>query len=122
MGPVPCFGEATTCRCRFWINGLATGSVYALIATGFALIFNVLKFSNFFTRRDHDGRSVRCLFSGIIQRDGTHRYPGCRCRARAPLIALFGEFFGFRRITLNHSSPTYFLCPPLRWARSMRAL
>lgn len=29
------------------INGLATGSVYALIATGFALIFNVLKFSNF---------------------------------------------------------------------------
>ena len=29
------------------INGLATGAVYALIATGFALIFNVLKFSNF---------------------------------------------------------------------------
>ena len=29
------------------INGIATGSIYALIATGFALIFNVLKFSNF---------------------------------------------------------------------------
>ena len=25
------------------INGIATGSIYALIATGFALIFNILK-------------------------------------------------------------------------------
>ena len=29
------------------INGLSLGSIYALIAVGFALIFNVLKFSNF---------------------------------------------------------------------------
>ena len=29
------------------INGISLGSVYALIAVGFALIFNILKFSNF---------------------------------------------------------------------------
>ncbi len=29
------------------INGLSLGAVYALIAVGFAMIFNVLKFSNF---------------------------------------------------------------------------
>ena len=29
------------------INGVSFGSVYALIAVGFALIFNILKFSNF---------------------------------------------------------------------------
>ena len=29
------------------LNGLALGAVYALIATGFSIIFNVLKFSNF---------------------------------------------------------------------------
>ena len=29
------------------LNGISLGSVYALIAVGFALIFNVLKFSNF---------------------------------------------------------------------------
>ena len=29
------------------INGISTGTVYALIAIGFALVFNILKFSNF---------------------------------------------------------------------------
>ena len=27
------------------INGITTGSVYALIAIGFALVFNILKFT-----------------------------------------------------------------------------
>ena len=29
------------------LNGVSLGSVYALIAVGFALVFNILKFSNF---------------------------------------------------------------------------
>ena len=41
------FGGGYYMSLQILINGLATGSVYALIATGFALIFNVLKFSNF---------------------------------------------------------------------------
>ena len=40
------------------INGIATGSIYALIATGFALIFNILKFSNF----SHGATMTSCAF------------------------------------------------------------
>jgi branched-chain amino acid transport system permease protein len=29
------------------VNGVSLGAVYALIAVGFAMVFNVLKFSNF---------------------------------------------------------------------------
>ncbi len=42
------------------INGLSRGSVYALIAVGFALIFSVLKFSNF----AHGGLISASAFAG----------------------------------------------------------
>ena len=29
------------------LNGISLGAVYAMIAVGFALVFNILKFSNF---------------------------------------------------------------------------
>ena len=29
------------------INGLSLGAIYSLIAVGFAMVFNILKFSNF---------------------------------------------------------------------------
>jgi branched-chain amino acid transport system permease protein len=44
------------------INGLALGAVYALISVGFALVFNVLKFSNF----SHGGVMVICAYTGYI--------------------------------------------------------
>ena len=89
------------------LNGLATGSVYALIATGFALIFNVLKFSNF----SHGATMMTCAFVSyfLVSSKGMGLVPTLIVAGIAGgLIALFGEFVGFRRITLNHSSPTYF--------------
>ncbi len=89
------------------INGLATGSVYALIATGFALIFNVLKFSNF----SHGATMTAAAFIAyfLVSSKGWGLTATLITAAVAgALIALFGEFVGFRRITLNHSSPTYF--------------
>ena len=89
------------------INGLATGSVYALIATGFALIFNVLKFSNF----SHGAIMTAAAFVAyfLVSSKGMGLTATLVAAAAAgAVIALFGEFFGFRRITLNHSSPTYF--------------
>ena len=89
------------------INGLATGSVYALIATGFALIFNVLKFSNF----SHGATMTAAAFVAyfLVSSKGMGLTATLVAAAAAgAVIALFGEFFGFRRITLNHSSPTYF--------------
>ena len=89
------------------INGLATGSIYALIATGFAMIFNVLKFSNF----SHGATMTAAAFSAyfILQGKGLGLVPTLIVAALAgAAIALFGEFVGFRRILKNHSSPTYF--------------
>ena len=89
------------------INGIATGAIYALIATGFALIFNVLKFSNF----SHGATMTAAAFVAyfLVAEKGMGLLPTLIVSALAgALIALFGEFVGFRRITLNHSSPTYF--------------
>ena len=89
------------------INGLATGSIYALIATGFALIFNVLKFSNF----SHGATMTAAAFAAyfILEGMGLGLVPTLIVAALSgAAIALFGEFVGFRRILKNHSSPTYF--------------
>ena len=89
------------------INGLATGSIYALIATGFALIFNVLKFSNF----SHGATMTAAAFAAyfILEGKGMGLVPTLLVAALSDAaIALFGEFVGFRRILKNHSSATYF--------------
>lgn len=89
------------------INGIATGSIYALIATGFALIFNVLKFSNF----SHGATMTACAFVAyfLVSSKGMGLVPTLVTAALAgAVIALFGEFVGFRRILKNHSSSTYF--------------
>lgn len=44
------------------INGISLGSVYALIAVGFALIFNILKFSNF----SHGGVMTVTAYTGYL--------------------------------------------------------
>lgn len=89
------------------INGLATGAVYALIATGFALIFNVLKFSNF----SHGATMTVAAFVAyfLVSSKGAGIVPTLIVGAVAGgLVALCGEFIGFRRILKNHSSATYF--------------
>lgn len=45
-----------------FINGLSLGAVYAIIAVGFALIFNILKFSNF----SHGGVLVVTAYVGYL--------------------------------------------------------
>ena len=89
------------------INGIATGSIYALIATGFALIFNVLKFSNF----SHGATMTAAAFIAyfLVSSKGMGLVPTLLIAGLAgALISLFGEFVGFRRILKNHSAPTYF--------------
>ncbi len=89
------------------LNGLAVGAVYALIATGFALIFNILKFSNF----SHGALMTSSAFLGyfVSVKTGWPLIPiliasslggGC--------IALFGELVAFRRITVRNSASFYY--------------
>ena len=89
------------------INGLALGSVYALISTGFSVIFNVLKFSNF----SHGALMTFCAFTSYFL-SAQHKFGLLATVAVAivtgALVALAGEFVAFRRITLRDSSPVYF--------------
>lgn len=89
------------------INGLALGSVYALISTGFSLIFNVLKFSNF----SHGALMTLSAFIGYFVSIATE-WPLIPVVAvsmlSGGLIALLGEIVAFRKITLRNTSPIYF--------------
>jgi branched-chain amino acid transport system permease protein len=73
-----------------------------LIAIGFALIFNILKFSNF----SHGGVMTASAFIGfafVAKRVwGFSHDP--RVDGSGGLIALFGEFIAFRRITPKDKS------------------
>ncbi|NLW55228.1 MAG: branched-chain amino acid ABC transporter permease [Firmicutes bacterium] len=89
------------------INGFALGSVYALIATGFSLIFNILKFSNF----SHGALMTLSAFIGyfVSVRTGWSLVPIVLISMLAGgVIAYIGEFVAFRKITLRQTSPVYF--------------
>ena len=89
------------------INGLALGAVYALISTGFSLIFNVLKFSNF----SHGALMTLSAFIGyfVSKATGWMLIPVIAVSMIAGgLIALGGELVAFRKITLRNTSPIYF--------------
>jgi branched-chain amino acid transport system permease protein len=54
------------------VNGISLGGVYALMAVGFGLIFNVLKFSNF----SHGGLVTLCAYVGFwISRNVSGSFP-----------------------------------------------
>ena len=89
------------------INGIALGSVYALIATGFSLIFNVLKFSNF----SHGALMALSAFAGyfIAAQKGWGLVPTILTAVvTGALISLIGELVAFRRIIERRSSSEYF--------------
>lgn len=89
------------------INGLALGSVYALIATGFSLIFNILKFSNF----SHGALMTISAFIGyfLAASKGLGLIPTILVAVAAgAVVSLLGEIIAFRRITINNTSPIYF--------------
>ena len=92
---------------QYLINGIALGSVYALIATGFSVIFNVLKFSNF----SHGALMTLSAFTGyfIAAANGWGLVPTILVAvATGALVALVGEFVAFRRILIRNTSPIYF--------------
>lgn len=92
---------------QYIINGIALGSVYALIATGFSLIFNVLKFSNF----SHGALMTLSAFIGyfIAAESGWGLVPTILVAvATGSAVALAGEFVAFRRILIRNTSPIYF--------------
>jgi branched-chain amino acid transport system permease protein len=95
------------------VNGIALGSVYALIAVGFALIFNILKFSNF----SHGGLMSATAYLGYVSSLLLKRYVSslplfvCTLLAAAlggGLLALLVERVAFRRLRNSNSSVIYY--------------
>jgi branched-chain amino acid transport system permease protein len=81
--------------------------VYALIGTGFSIIFNVLKFSNF----SHGAMMTFSAFAGyyIAASKGLGLIPTIAAAILVgAAVAVMGEFIAFRRITLRNTSPIYF--------------
>lgn len=79
------------------VNGLSTGAVYAIIAVGFALIYNVLKFSNF----SHGGAMVVSAYMALIITRTLHTNIWLTLLLAAVaggLLNIGVEFIGFRRL------------------------
>lgn len=91
------------------INGLSLGSVYALISVGFALIFSVLKFSNF----AHGSVIMLSAYFGlwISNRFATSLWLTLLlCALAGGIVAVIIEKIGFRPIRLRGGSTIYFFC------------
>jgi branched-chain amino acid transport system permease protein len=98
---------------QFLINGISLGSVYALVAVGFALIFNILKFSNF----SHGGLMSVTAYIGYVATLFLGRYlKGLPLFTATLLVAALGggllallvERVAFRRLRNHNTSVIYY--------------
>lgn len=95
------------------MNGISLGSVYALIAVGFALIFNILKFSNF----SHGGLMTLTAYLGYLGALFFARFlrgPALlvatllTAAIAGALVAMGVERMGFRRLRESNSAVIYY--------------
>jgi len=91
------------------INGLSLGGVYAIIAVGYALIYNILKFSNF----SHSGILVATAYIGYFIASKLHTNFWVTLLLTALIggvLAVIVEFIGFRRLRVkNVNTMLYFV-------------
>jgi branched-chain amino acid transport system permease protein len=95
------------------INGISLGSVYALIAVGFALIFNILKFSNFshgglMTVTAYLGYLASVLFSRYLHALPLFVVTLMAAALGGGLLAVVVERVAFRRLRNSNSSVIYY--------------
>ena len=85
------------------INGLSLGGVYSTIAVGFALIFNILKFSNF----SHGGVLVVTAYAGYFIQKFLHTnfwFTLLFTAVFGGLLALVIEGTAFRRLRIKKAN------------------
>jgi len=95
-------------------TGLSLGSMYALIAVGFCLVFSILKFTNF----AHGAMITSAAFCGYyaavafkLNLWGTLAF----AVAGGAAVGLIGEFVAFRTITKKEGSVFYYFVSSLTW-------
>ena len=99
------------------INGISIGAIYALIAVGFAVVFNIMRFSNF----AHGGMISACAFiSFFFQRAFDPPPPFYVTVLFSTVcgmgIALLIDTLGYRRIRLKNSPKIYYFLMSLTFA------
>lgn len=90
-----------------FVNGLSRGAVYALIAVGFALIFSVLKFSNF----AHGGLISVAAYAGYYFSSKFNFPPVLAVGCTALVGGVTGvilDFIAFRNLRKRNSSNIYY--------------
>lgn len=95
------------------VNGIALGSVYALIAVGFALIFNVLKFSNFsqgglMTVTAYAGYAGSRFLSPYLSSLSLFAATLALAALTGAILAAVIEKMAFRRLRNTKSEPVYY--------------
>ncbi len=95
------------------VNGISLGSVYALIAVGFALIFNVLKFSNFsqggvMTVTAYAGYVASRYLAGHLDSLALFGVVLVAAAFSGAVIAAVVERLAFRRLRRTKSEPVYY--------------
>lgn len=89
------------------INGLSLGAIYSLIAVGFAMIFNILKFSNF----AHGGVLGISAYAGFLAATklGLPLFPVILVgMISGAITAIIIEFIAFRWIRKRNGQLVYF--------------
>ena len=99
------------------INGISIGAIYALIAVGFALVFNIMRFSNF----AHGGMISACAFIGFFFQNAFDPAPPFYVTViftafSGMIIALIIDTLGYRRIRINNSPKIYYFLMSLTFA------
>ena len=91
------------------ISGISLGAVYALIAVGFAIVFSILKFSNF----AHGGMISACAFIGYFFQSAFETTPPFAITVIftticGVLLALFIDTIAYRRIRKKQAPNIYY--------------
>lgn len=89
------------------VNGFSIGAVYALIAVGFAIIFNILKFSNF----SHGGVITVTAYIGFLAARNLQTSLIVTIiigMLAGGVLAVLAEFVAFRRIRKNKGPVIYY--------------
>ncbi len=99
------------------INGISIGAIYALIAVGFAVVFNIMRFSNF----AHGGMISACAFIGFFFQRAFDPPPPFYVTILftavcGMVIALLIDTLGYRRIRLKNSPKIYYFLMSLTFA------
>ncbi|NLC25225.1 MAG: branched-chain amino acid ABC transporter permease [Fastidiosipila sp.] len=99
------------------ISGISLGSVYALIAVGFAVVFSNMKFSNF----AHGGMISACAYIGFyFQRAFTeppHVFVTMLFTALCGIaLALFIDFVAYRKIRQKKAPNLYYFLASITFA------